>query len=71
MRVAWVENNAGEVLEVLGEYTHLALALPAVVVRLGWRIIGRRIAPPQTISIEEDYAARYAAIVNPWLARAL
>ena len=54
-----------------GENAIFAPALPAVVEGLGRAIFLRRIAPPQPIAIDEDYAAEDAPVVNAGLAMAL
>ena len=54
-----------------GEDPHIAPPLPSVVERLGWTILMGRIAPPQPIAIDEDYAAQHAPVIDPRLAMAL
>ena len=46
-------------------------AFPAVVESFGRTILPRRITPPQTIAINEDYATQNPSIINPGLAMAL
>ena len=43
----------------------VAPTLSAVVERLGRTRFPRRIAPPQTVAIEEDNAAQHSAIIDP------
>jgi len=46
-------------------------AFPAVLECFGRTILRRRIAPPQTIAIDENYATQNPSIINPGLAMAL
>ena len=48
-----------------------ALFTPVVVESFGRTILPRRVAPPQTIAIDEDYATQNSSIINPGLAMAL
>ncbi len=54
-----------------GEDPHIAPPLRSVVERLGWTILMGRIAPPQPIAIDEDYAAQNSPVIDPRLAMAL
>ena len=51
--------------ENLVEHTQAAPMDEAVVDRLGWPVLGRRIAPPQTVPDHEDDAADDPPIINP------
>ncbi|PIL19190.1 hypothetical protein P775_15875 [Puniceibacterium antarcticum] len=48
-----------------------ALFTPAVVECFGRTILPRRIASPQIIAIDEDYATQNSSIIDPGLAMAL
>jgi hypothetical protein len=50
---------------------HVPPPLPSVVERLRRAILPRRIAPPQAIAIDEDYAAQNPPIIDARLAMAL
>jgi hypothetical protein len=54
-----------------GEDALFTPAFPAVVESFGRTILPRRIALPQTIAIDEDYATQDPSIINPRLAMAL
>ena len=54
-----------------GEDPVLAPAFPAVVERLGGPVFPRRVAPSQTIAVDEDYAAQNPPIIDTGLAMAL
>ncbi len=61
----------GQALHHPGKDTHVTPPLPSVVERLRWAILTRRIAPPQAIAIDEDYAAQDPPIIDTRLAMAL
>lgn len=54
-----------------GEDALVTPAFPAVVECFGRTILPRRIAPPQTIAIDEDYATQNPSVINPGFAMAL
>ena len=54
-----------------GEDALFTPAFPAVVESFGRTILPRRVAPPQTIAIDEDYATQNPSIISPGLAMAL
>ena len=54
-----------------GEDPHPAPTDPAVVERLRRPILGRGVAPPQPIAIDEDYAAQHAPVIDPRTTMAL
>lgn len=54
-----------------GEDPVLAPAFPAVVERLGGPVFPRRVAPSQTIAVDEDYAAQNTPVIDAGPAMAL
>jgi hypothetical protein len=62
---------SGEARHDPGEDALFTPAFQAVVECLGRTILLRRIAPPQTIAIDEYYATQNPSIINPGLAMAL
>ena len=61
----------GQPLHHAGENPHVTPPLPSVVERLRRAILTWRVAPPQAIAIDEDYAAQNPPIIHPRLAMAL
>ena len=61
----------GQPIHHPGEDTFVAPPLLSVVEGLRRTILLRRIAPPQTIAIDEDYAAEYTTVIDAGLAMAL
>jgi hypothetical protein len=61
----------GEPLHQPGKDTHVLSPLPLVVERRRCTLLNRRITPPQTIAIEEDYAVENPPIIDTLLAMAL
>ena len=51
-----------------GEDAPIAPPLPAIVQGLGRTILLRRIALPQAIAIDEDYARQDTLVIDAWLA---
>jgi hypothetical protein len=60
----------GQALHHTGKDTYVSPRLPSVVERLRWAIIPIRLTPPQTIAIEQDYAAQTPPIIDERLAKA-
>ena len=54
-----------------GEDALFTPAFPAVAESFGRTILPKRVAPPQTIAIDEDYATQNPSINNPGRAMAL
>ena len=61
----------GQPLHHPGEDTHVAPPLPAIVEGLGRAILPRRIAPTQTIAIDEYYSTQDTPAIDARLAMAL
>lgn len=61
----------GQSLHHPGEDPHVAPSLPSVVKGLGRAILPWRIAPPQPVAIDKDYAAQHTSVIDPRLAMAL
>jgi hypothetical protein len=53
------------------EDTPFVPPLPTVVERLVGAILPRRIAPTQSVAVDENDTAQHPPVINPWLAVAL
>lgn len=54
----------GERFQHPGKDTHVRPPLPSVVEHLRWTIRPKRITPPQTIAIDEDYPVQNPPIID-------
>ena len=61
----------GQTFHHLDKYALVAPAFPAVIKRLGGTVFLRRIAPPETVAVDEDDAAQNTSIINARTAMAL